>query len=438
MMGKHDELAVDPTVGVVWRRPDDHFVPVRACELVAALAADAPRLGFDGGGVLRVASALQDVITQEAVAFQQELSDAYAVFNPDRDTLPLQPLAEVRTPEAYADFETKLAYLLQKANFVRLTDVQVEAAIQTARAHGLRVRLHPERVAELFLWVRGYGTTHRVRRPWRHWHRWRRWRTIVRGERREVPVFRRLVVAARLKDDPHIIIKLFKDIPEEDVEALLPHAEVEMNLLDRLLVFGGGAGALGSTASKVVGAFTGVAVLSKLLWVIVVGLLTMTFRTVMGYKRARSNRDSQRTRHLYFRNLGNNSSALQTLVAIVTQEEVKEALLAYAFCQMPKDPITTAAELAAQVEVYLQERFGVQVNFDVDDAVETLTRLELWQARQPLCVICADETVQRLRAHWTARQSERYHHDMAACVASGSKPATGPSTTSPAGGPRAS
>ena len=396
------ELGQDPTAGVEWHRPDDRFVPVRAGEIVAALAADAAEFDCDPAALHGVADALRDVIEQEAAAFRRELADQYAVFNPDRDTQPDRPLAELRTPAAYADIKARLEYLLEKANFARLTEEQVAAAIRRANSYGLRIRLCPERIEHFAVWVRGHGALERCRRDWRH---------PMRGEMHELPVFRRLVVVARLKKDPHVIIKVFKDIPEIDVEALLLHAEVAMSWLDRAMVLGGGAGAVGTTALKISKIALSLAMLSKLLWVVLFGAGTLLFRTFMGYRRARTSRDSQRTRHLYFQNLSNNGGALQTLIAMIAEEEAKEAVLAYAFCHAGKDAPRSREELGRRIEGWLTHRFGAAVRFDVTDAVETVGRLGFWRDGEEFHVQSCGSAEARLREHWRTRSSEYYYSD---------------------------
>lgn len=404
MTAKGSDLAGDPTARVEWQRPDDRFVPIRACELIDALARDGERFGLDTDALCRVAQALQDVIEQEAMAFVRELADLYALFNPDRDTRPLQTLEDVRSPQAYAELSQRLAYVLEKANFERLSEIQIEAAVKAANTHGLRVRLKPERVDHLEVWVRGSGCVDHDRRTWRH---------PVRGETCTLDVFRRIVVIARLRDEPHVLIKMFKDIPVADLEALLPHADIEMSWRDRVLFMSGGAGTLGTTAMKLSKLAFSLTMLSKLLWVVLVGAAMLAYRTFMGYRRARSNRDSQRTRHLYYQNLSNNGAALHTLISMIAQEELKEAVLAYAFCHEPGEQAWTAAALQTRVEEYLAERFDVSLDFDAPDAIESLTRLNLWRETVALRVVPCDEAVERLRKHWRNRRSVGYHRAQA-------------------------
>lgn len=409
-MATDGALAHDPTRDTAWHRPDDRFVPLRARELTEALAADAATFGLAPDDVHALAAALHEVIEQETAAFERGLDELYAFFNPDRDTQPVRPLCEQRTPAAYAQLDAWLAYLLGKANYTALDEVQIEEAVQTANAYGLRVRLRPERITSLRLWVRGQGCAARVRRDWRHIRHWRTWKQFIRGTACNVPVYRRLAVIARLKDDPHVIIKLFKDIPKEDIEALLPHAEADMSLLDRLMVFGSGAGALGSVATKLIAFITtGSIVALQFLWVLTVGAGLLLYRTFMGYRRARTSRAFQQTQHLYFQNLANNAAALQTLVATVTQEEIKEALLAYVFCHAPNDPPATEHDVDQRVEAYLARRFGATLNFDCGDAFDTLTRLKLLATRTPPRVVPAETALDLLQAHWQAGTTRAHH-----------------------------
>lgn len=395
-----DTLPGDPNAVVEWQRPDDRFVPIRACELVTALADDLPHFGPQADQFPRLAKALADVVAQEAGAFEAQLADQYADFNPDRDTVPLKDLTHARTAEAYDALLAQLNYLLKKANFQQLTDPEIAAAVRQANRHSLRIKLRPERIAHLSIWVRGRSRTTREFRDWR-----RPWK--LRNQ--QIDIFRRLAVIARLNDEPHVIIKLFKDIPVEDVEALLPHAEVEMSWRDRILVLGGGGGMAYSTAAKLLKLSTGALALSRLLWVLLVGAGALVFRTFRSYQTARSRRVSQRTTNLYYQNLSNNAAALQALSAMIAQEEHKEALLAYAFCLAADSPITNPSTLRHSIEQYLQSRFRVYCQFDVEDALETLTRLKLWTDERNLQVLPPTDAIEELADHWRHRLSVAYH-----------------------------
>ena len=380
---------------------DDRFIPIRDDDLVDAIEADRDRFPQVHDRVGRLAEALARVIDQEATAFHRMLDRQYAVFNPDRETIGQGDLAALRTAGAFAGFCANLGYLLDKANFERLDHVQVEAAIQAANSQGLRIRVRSERVEHLDLFVRGRSVVR---------GRFRTWRRPFKGEPRDLDVYQRLVVVVQLKDSPAVLLKLFREIPVADLEALLPHAEVQMSLGDRLKVIGGGAGALGGLATKLFWMLVGGAIVTtQLLWVAIAALMGLSLRSFFGYRRARQARDSQRTRHLYDKNLANNAAVLHVLINQIAREELKEALLAYAFVASADGAIGCEADLDRRTEDWLRERFGVEVNFDCPDAVETLDRLDLWTDRGAWRVASAQEAIDRLEAHWRDRRTIDYH-----------------------------
>lgn len=405
MRASRSQLVRDPTAHIECHHVDNRFVPLRVCDLARVLGEDCARNGIEPGQSAAVIDALSAVIEQEAMAFERELEDQYSFFNPDRETLPLRGDAATRTPEGYRALDARMRYLLDKANFERLDDVAVDRAIRVASSHGFRVQLDPSRVEDFCVFVRGMGQVQRTRRCLR---------APIKGKAQSLLVHRRLVVMARLKGDPHILLKMFKDIPEEDVEALLPHAEITMSWIDRLFMLGGGAGAIGSTTAQVTKIVSAsLLVVSRLLWVVLVGAAVLLWRTLTGYRAARAKRDSQRTRHLYFQNVANNSGTIQMLTSMTTQEEIKEATLAYLLCASSPEPISSEGELGTKVETYLRSRFGIQVDFDVTDAARTLDRLGLWQNRERMQVVPLTTAVSRLRDHWVHHRSQNHHRERA-------------------------
>lgn len=397
-------LTRDPTAGIAVHRVDDRFIPVRALELAEAIAAEPTRFGDAASQSAEFVEALQDVIAQEAVAFDRRLVTAYLPFNPDRETIPVDDQQLLRTDENHAQLLQRISYLLGKANFVRMSGGEIEGAIREARWQGVRIRLRPELVRHVSVWVRGITTRRRSRRTWRHpW----------RGEHRTVPVYRRLALVFRLPDDPYVYLKLFKEIPLDEVEALLPHAEVQMTLLDRLKLVGGGATVAGSTATKVLSMISAVIQWTKLLWVLLFAGAIIAFRAITGYRTTRMKRDWQRTRHLYYQNLDNNVGVIHTLLAMIAQEDVKEALLVYMTCHAAREPIRDGQDLARRIEHYLRDRFHADVNFDLPDAVQTVTRLGLWTDPARFTVVAPAAAIERLRIHWNERRTVDLHEERA-------------------------
>lgn len=373
---------------------DTRFIPARPRILARTIEADPSAFGPAAPHARALRDAIDRVIGQEVETLHDHLDDLYAALNPDEDAHSVATEDPVSTQ---AHLLERLGYVLDKANFETLDDVQIDAAIAAGTSYGFRVRLDPDRIEHLALHVRGRGVASDLRRlrvkPWK------------RVERR-VPVYRRLVAVAQLKGEGGIRLKLFRDIPVRDIEALLPHAEISMSMLDRAQVFGGGAGALGGLVSKIMAAgaftFTGLGSAAA------IAFGGLAFKSFMGYRRTKHKRTSQRTQHLYERNLANNAAVVHSLLRMIRQEEVKEALLVYALLSAEHTP-RDEHDLDVHAEHWIAQRFGCTSDFDCPDALETLDRLGLWQDRARLLVVSPAEALDRLESHWIHRRSLAYH-----------------------------
>lgn len=405
--------------------PDDRFIPVQADDLAEVLSRDSAAFGPQAHLLAPLARELEEVIEQEASACERCLSKLYVRFNPDRETIPYNSgsiteptdIAGMNARHAgrerpptegdYSAVNRWLAYLLDKANFERLDEVNLEAVIRQAGNASIKIRIRPERIEHLDLWVRGKSTaTKRVRT----------WRTPIKGVEREVGVYRRLAVVGRLKGERSVFIKIFREIPYTDIEALLPHAEIRMSMFDRVKVWGGGAGAVGGGAAKLLQVSLFATSITKLAWLLIVPLGGLAIKSFLGYRTARIHRESQRTRNLYYQNLACNAAAIHMLISLIAQEEIKEALLAYAICLgrvSRGQSLDDEGDISREAGEYLKSRFGVEIDFDVHDALESLDRLGLRIGPAgDRRLVPPDLAIAMLTTHWHCRRSESYHEAM--------------------------
>lgn len=376
---------------------DDRFIPVRIEAIVNAIDADPERFGELAGWAQKICKASERVIVQEVGELHRHLDRLYAAANPDLDALAEpNPLALPDDPKLHV----ALAYLFDRASFTPLTDVGIEAAIKAGSAYGLRVRINPERVRSLSLHVRGRGTIILVRRdkkkPWKRYER-------------EIEIYTRLAVVAQLTGEDCLRLKLFRDIPVADVEALLPHAEATMTFLDRAFVVGMGAGSLGTLAKVAV---AGAASTSALAIPAAIGFGGMAVRSFFGYRRKKKQRTSHRTEHLYDKNLANNAAVLHTLCRMIAHEEAKAAIIAYAMLAVRHDmgeperwPMD---ELGDRASAYLKERFKISSQFDAQTALATLERLGLLE---DAALTDPDKAHATVVAHWKTRDTTEHHLD---------------------------
>ena len=229
----------------------EHFIPLRAADLIDVLCQSAGPVvgqqlsGDDRQRFRRFARAAASHIHARYLEQLKRLKDAYAPFDPDADTKRLrEPTADERAA-AQADLFKTVEHLLAKANYTQLPRPELERVMQGASDWGVDMEVCWDCFDRLDVFIRGKGFGKRVKR---------RWYPPFRTETVSLPTFGRVVVV--LKQRPHrrlgadadtvgVFLKLFKDIPQVDVEMLLPGTQVKMPLLDRFK--------LGSTVTSSVG-----------------------------------------------------------------------------------------------------------------------------------------------------------------------------------------
>ena len=79
--------------------------------------------------------------------------------------------------------------------------------------------------------------------------------------------------------------------------------------------------------------------------------------------------------NVYYRNINNNAGIFDYIIGEAEEQECKEAFLAYYF--LLKDGAPTEDALDQRIEAWLQKTFGVDVDFECDDALAKLDRLKL-------------------------------------------------------------
>ena len=380
-------------------RPDNRFIPVASDDLIDYMAVDETTFGENSSKIREIANWFIRILEQEKTSFERLLIRSYSRINPDRETVDVLNIG----PPNDSDFEllnTQVQHMLEKANFEQLSDGQVKTAIEAGNTQGMRVKIDTEGLEEMAIWVRGRGTA-----PFNH-------RTIahpIRGETSTIAIFNRLALITRPSGEANVQVRLFKDIPIRNVEALLPNANVRMGLRDAIVMAGSGAGAVWTVIAKILA--VGLAAAGQLLWIIAIPLGGLSWKMFSGYRRAIKNRDSNRAKHLYFQNLGANRSAIHMISYMICEEEIKESVLLYRFClDAEADGRTTSeAEIKAEIEEYLSKLTAIDVDFEIDDAIETLSRLDLWKDRAELRVLGLAEASEKLELHARQGLSRDYH-----------------------------
>lgn len=367
----------------------EHYLPVRRAELIDLLCKDK---SLSTGLALSpteqdefrtFATILAAYYHYEFHTRLEHLKDAYAPFDPDRETRSLRELTEQQRQKKLDELFQAFHELLERSNFKRLTHEQIQAATREVSAWGLNMDVDFNVFDRMEIYVRGDVKTKRsLRKPWKFWV----------TEEIDVPTYQRLALI--LKQRPHkrlgknadtksVFLKLFKDIPKVDLEMLLPGGRPKMATLDRGKLGASFVGAIGITAWKIMQDFgsLGHAFLTRnplALYGPISLVLGYGYKQWAGYQYQKKTYTTRLTESLYYQNLDSNAGVFTRLLDEAEEQDCREALLAYFYLwRYSSASGWTADQLDDYTEIDLEHKINVKFDFEVDDALAKLEKLHL-------------------------------------------------------------
>lgn len=426
----------------------EHFIPIRAAQLVRWMVRQPGLSAAD----IQAFQGLADRVTLDyhraTINQLEDYLEDYSPFDPDQDLV-----YELReSPSILAlrgeRFIQQIAELMRTANYLHLSQEKLEKSLELAAGWGVRYQVDFTNFDVVQVYARGVAAKQVSRRaafrPWRK-------------ETREIEHYQRVVMVFRLKRDhqlganfssDRIYLKIFKDIPQTEVDMMMPGSQVKFSWADRGKVLFPAIGGLfaGLRLAKAlviwgprISLFLRfIALTSILKWVggrpwfadwalnatgdglnftgwSVAAVLALTFYFVkywLSHNRTLREHQGLLTTNLYLRNLGNNGSVLFQIMEEAKEQELRELLLGYYLLWRQAGPEGwTTEELLVNAQASLRRILKRDIDFEVADALRKL------QARQ---------WVRRLpTGHWVAV-------DLATASASlGSAPRSEPTRSAP-------
>lgn len=374
------------------------FIPLSRQAVVKHLTARAGE-GEDAADFARLAVALHALRHRQYLDLGERVRACYLPFSPDRDTvraLPLGPNDRLARREELAGI---VGRLLRRANYVALSEDDINRIITSNQPWSLRVSVDLSEYEHFGLHYRDvYEETHSFRRSDLFY---------LKRETVTIRSFRRLFLFLKLKpadtraeelmrekgvsrkraermverrrrflpkgaSSDFIYVKIFKDIPEYDVQILFPNRKVEFRPFDKVKfgVTAGGGTLFGifSTTGKLAAATSPFAMAGAM-----AGFIGLIARQVKSFFSHRTKYMAELAQKLFFHNLANNRAALALMLDRAEEEEFKEDLFALAFLAGRTVDESELGTAKAAIERALARDYRVGVDFEIDDA---LARLE--------------------------------------------------------------
>jgi hypothetical protein len=369
----------------------EHFVPLRISELVDFLVAgkgakSEPRAlpMAEQDAFRRLADRLVDHYHRSFHARFLRIKDAYALFDPDRDTLSItEPTVQDRDKAIHHLFR-EIKGLLEKANYKELSRLEAMQIMRGATLWGLELDVDWSVFDHIEIYYRGDSVGTRTIRRW-----WKLWK----NEEKEVAEFNRLVVVLRQKphkrlgkeaDTNSVFMKIFKDIPKPDLEMVLPGTRIRLTKLDRGLILYPVLSGLALFLYKVLSDWIGfkdvfsIAASVSLSWSLAILFAGYGYKSYVSYSSKKTAYTLRLTRSLYYQVIDSNAGVFFRLLDEAEEQEVREALLAYFYLwKSPGGQALSPEQLDDAVEEDLERRLGIKVDFEIVDALEKLESLKL-------------------------------------------------------------
>jgi hypothetical protein len=181
---------------------------------------------------------------------------------------------------------------------------------------------------------------------------------------------------------------MFKNIPKQDLDMLLPGTRVKMSLFDQGKILLPTLSGIALTVMKLVKAgimlaFAGFYGLLAFLG-LVGGTVGYGVKSFLGYLRTLDKYRLHLTRSLYYQNLDNNSGVLFRVLDEAESQDFCEAVLAYFFLWREAGPRGwTTDELDRRIEEWLRSVLDADIDFEVEDGTGKLQKFGLVEEVDP-------------------------------------------------------
>jgi hypothetical protein len=388
----------DPHAGAMAANRREKFLPVTRHALMDRLTA--ANLWPDGDAVQarRFMRYLDYWRRHSYAAKLLALEQTYEPFSPDSDLLKTRSYSAQERAIMQKRLVTQMADLLEQGNFTRVDPSNVHFILTKDSAYGLDLEVDLEASEEVLIYYRGATTIVERRRNVR--------RAYMTWKEVHLPVFQRMFLLFKLKPFDErvrevmrdrkidkkeaekivrrlrgllpatvtsdcVYIKLFKNMPRSDVEMIFPNTKVRFRLFDKLKF---GVTASSGLGMGVFGTVSKLAMLSNpyTLAAAVAGLGGIALRQASNFMNQRTRYMVVLARNLYFHAMADNWGVMALLADRAAEEDVKEEMLLYGVLAKERVNIRDLSQVDEAIELYLKDTFGIDADFDVEDAIKRL------------------------------------------------------------------
>lgn len=267
---------------------------------------------------------------------------------------------------------------LVEAGYRKVAQDEIEKCVGVASQWGVPLHVDFNLFEKLVVYARGDIVGTRLRR---------RLRRLYRPEQVSVPIYQRMFVMFQLKSDvdtqeellaSSLHLRMFKNIPKQDVDMLLPGTSVRITKIDRAKIIVPSIGGLLMSLRKIAQFMLIFAALTLYSTAVLVGLVLAAVgyivKSVLSYFQTKNRYLLNLTQNLYFQKLDTNAGAAYRAIQQAHRQTTNEVVLAYYAITVSDEPVSRR-RLRRRCERLVREAIGVEVDFRVDHALDRLSEI---------------------------------------------------------------
>lgn len=401
----------------------DGYIAVRKAELIQSMAADPALAPADAASLPQVFELLGALFHHQAHGRLEALKALYDPLDPDAPPSRRDP-----SNQAFALFETTLVDALTRANFHEIEAVTVQTQNETKKITGLAIKPSAAGIRRVRFFSRGARKEKLTLRSW----------FGLRKQEIDAHVLNDVVVLVGFKAQDEVqrtdrkafasmrrgvrhgaaLVKHFRNVAAAELVTLHPGAQPSMRRRDQVIL---AAPAIATGIPVLINLWPALTVIFAVLaayfgaqGVIEDSELRRALAAVSGLiavgafvMRQRLKYEAQTLRYqkrladtVYFRNLANNTGVIDLLISAGEEQDAKEAFIAYWLLRRAGRPLAKG-EIDNFAEDYLKERFGLEIDFEIHDALEKIERLGIvTREGETYTAIPPAEALQKLDEAW--------------------------------------
>lgn len=216
----------------------ERFIPISEEDIIEDLVSSTMWTGDEADTFKRLADMLVVLYHARFHHNLRNLKNSYMPFSPDRDTIIVREVSDDKRAELLQQLISNIDEICERANFEKLDNEALNDAMSKSSPYGVAVSVNLSEFQEMALYFRGSAIRTNEVRDWR--------RLWLKKINIETPIYRRLFLLLKPSEEQEglvnnkdvdtrcVYLKLFKNIPQYDLETLFPNTKIRMSMFDKV------------------------------------------------------------------------------------------------------------------------------------------------------------------------------------------------------------